>query len=577
MVVLPLNAVSPTPEGRRGSVRLRAGDRRFHDLVARLNAIVWEADGEQYRMTFVSEKCRDLLGFSPQEWLTEPEFWERHLHPEDRALAIARCDAAIRDGRPVELEYRFRTASGEYRWMSDVIGIAEEPGHGRRLIGVMIDITDRKVLEGRLAHLAFHDPLTRLPNRAMLSRHLDERILRSSPSAAILFIDLDDFKTINDSLGHAAGDELLVLVAERLSSRTRADDLVARLGGDEFVVAVGSADRARTLALADRLQRSIQRPYRIRNRNVGMRASIGVVFADGRTDAETLLRDADAAMYRAKQAGKGRVAVFDPGMHIEAVERLDLETDMRAGLRTGQFDLAYQPIVELDTGRVVSFEGLARWRHPGRGLLLPGAFIGLAEGTGLVWDLGVRLLRAGCSQLAAWRAPDGGDEVRLSLNVSPRQLDDARFVETVARSIEHAGLAPAAIDLELTETAFVLDQRQMRRTLDGLSRLGVGLVLDDFGTGYSALSYLTRLPLTGLKIDRSFVHSLVLSDRDAAVVRATIAFAGALGLPVVAEGIETDEQLARLVEMGCRLGQGYLLGMPLGAAEAGERLTERAA
>ena len=542
----------------------RQGDDRFHDLVARLNAIVWEADAEQYRMTFVSDKCRELLGYEPSEWLTEPEFWERHLHPEDRDLAIALTDAAVRDGRPVALEYRFLTANGEYRWMSDVIGIATEPGKGRRLIGVMIDITERKSLEGRLAHLAFHDGLTRLPNRTLLERHLEERLPRLGDNLAVLFIDLDDFKTINDSLGHAAGDELLVQVARRLSAETRGDDLVARLGGDEFVVAVATAERAVTLALAERLLRTIRRPYRVRGRAVSTRASIGIVFANGHSDAETLLRDADLAMYRAKEAGKGRVAVFDTSMHVEAVERLDLEGDMRLGLRRGEFALAYQPIIDLTSGRVVAVEGLARWRHPERGLIPPAAFIPIAERTGLIRVLGGRLLREGTEQLARWRRRHpASSELKLSLNVSPRQLDDFGLVAAVARVLDRARLPADALDIELTETVFVLDQPDMRRTVDALSDLGAGVVLDDFGTGYSALSYLSNLPLTGLKVDKSFVHSMVESERDAAVVRATIAFAQALELPVTAEGVETREQLDRLFEMGCDRAQGFFVGRPM--------------
>jgi diguanylate cyclase (GGDEF)-like protein/PAS domain S-box-containing protein len=312
-----LTVPAPTASGNATSSQLaaaitRADDDKFHDLVARLNAIVWEADGEEYRMTFVSDKSRELLGYDPEQWLNEPEFWERHLHPEDRDRTIALTDAAIRDERAIALEYRFRAADGEYRWMSDVIGIAGGPGN-RRLIGVMIDITDRKLLEARLAHLAFHDTLTRLPNRARLERHLEDRLRAGSGNLAILFIDLDDFKTINDSLGHAAGDELLTYVAERLSAETREDDLVARLGGDEFVVAVQARDRSQVLALADRLLKQIRRPYQVRGRSVATRASIGVVFDEGSADSQTLLRDADVAMYRAKQAGKGRVVVGGGG------------------------------------------------------------------------------------------------------------------------------------------------------------------------------------------------------------------------------------------------------------------------
>jgi diguanylate cyclase (GGDEF)-like protein/PAS domain S-box-containing protein len=566
------------PSSRQLAAALtRPHDDRFHDLVARLNAIVWEADGEQYTMTFVSEQSRAILGYEPEQWLTEPEFWERHLHPDDRERTIALCDAAIRDERAVALEYRFMAADGEYRWISDVIGVAGDPGL-RRLVGIMIDITDRKTLEARLAHQAFHDTLTRLPNRARLERHLEDRLKARTGELSVLFIDLDDFKTINDSLGHAAGDDLLTLVAERLSAETRGDDLVARLGGDEFIVAAEAPDRAHVLALADRLLKAIRRPYRIRGRTVGTRASIGVVFDDGKADAESLIRDADVAMYRAKQAGKGRVVVFDRAMHVEAVERLDLETDMRAGLRLGQFELAYQPILELQTNRVVSVEGLARWTHPRRGPQSPATFIPVAEATGLIWDLGVRLLRIGTGQLAELRTGAGARQtLRLSLNVSPFQLDDPRLVETIGRAISQAGLPPDAVDLELTETAFVLDRQAMRKTLIGLAELGVGLVLDDFGTGYSALSYLSRLPLTGLKIDQSFVRSLIHSERDAAVVRATIAFAKALELPVTAEGVETEAQLARLREMGCDRAQGYLIGRPLSADSIGGLFAELAA
>ncbi|HYY87642.1 MAG TPA: EAL domain-containing protein, partial [Chloroflexota bacterium] len=447
--------------------------------------------------------------------------------------------------------------------------VSEMPAEDERLfIAVVRDITDRKAVEQELTRLAFHDPLSNLPNRALFMdrlQHALERAARQGRPIAVMFLDLDNFKVVNDSLGHKAGDQLLVSVAQRLVGCLRTVDTAARFGGDEFTVLLedltGPED---ALLVADRIANHLNEPFQLDGREVFVTASIGIALTDGSSEtAESLVRTADLAMYQAKTSGKARYAVFDPEMNDRAWRRLETETDLRHALDRSEFVLHYQPIVDLATGRIVEVEALVRWQHPERGLVPPAEFIPTAEETGLIVPLGRWVLAEACAQLRAWGDPD----LVVSVNLAARQFQDAALVEDVARVLKASGLQPWQLKLEITESAAMLDAAATEATLRQLKRLGVHLAIDDFGTGYSALSYLKRFSVDTLKVDRSFVGGLGHDTDDAAIVTAIVALAHTMGLEVTAEGVETADQQARLQRLGCNRAQGYYFARPRDQAE----------
>ena len=417
-------------------------------------------------------------------------------------------------------------------------------------------------------HEALHDPLTGLPNRSLFldrMRHALARAERDSEPVAVLFCDLDGFKTVNDSLGHRTGDRLLMMVAERLAARLRPGDTIARLGGDEFAVLLeelrepGDAARA-----AQGLLDALEAPFELRDREFYVSASIGI--AAGKGDAETLLRDADLAMYRAKSRGKGRYAVFEPGMHTAIVERLELEVDLKRALEREELAVVYQPIFSLVSGSVTGVEALVRWHHPTRGVVLPESFVPLAEESGLIRELGRWVLRKACHQGALWRAKyPGHPGLGIGVNISGAQLREPGLVQEVSDALAESQLDTTGLTLEITETALMESFDEAIEEVDALKSLGVGLAIDDFGTGYSSLRYLRRLPLDVMKIEKSFVGGIGWPGEEPDLLRAIIDLANIFGLRVVAEGIERPEQRERLLELGCELGQGHLLAEPLDA------------
>jgi diguanylate cyclase (GGDEF)-like protein len=428
-----------------------------------------------------------------------------------------------------------------------------------------------------LAHLAFHDVLTNLPNRARFLERLGRALERSQPgSLAVLFLDLDNFKFVNDSLGHEAGDRLLVQVASRLQGCVRPADTLARLGGDEFTILLqdihGASEAA---AVMERVLTQLQAPIHLGGQEVFVTTSAGIAVNDAETlQPEDLLRAADIAMYRAKTDGKARYTVFNTTMAAPAVERLELESDLRQAIARGELRLHYQPIVELSTGHVSEVEALVRWAHPRRGLVPPDAFIPLAEETGLILAIGRWVLEEACRQTQAWRQQfPGPAQLVTSVNVSARQLQQPDLVAVVTRALRDTGLHPGDLKLEITESIAMQDAESTIKTLRELANLGVQLAIDDFGTGYSSLAYLNRFPTNVIKIDRSFVSKLGADGENATVVRGIIALAQALGLDVTAEGIETAEQAEQLRALGCEFGQGYYFGKPQPPQALGELLT----
>ena len=579
-----LVVVEDVTEEQKLRVEARAHERRFHDLVQGLDAIVWEAeakDGDLY-FTFVSRRAEGLLGYPVERWLTEPRFWVDRLHPEDRGAVVSFYHGILEQhldapGESGEIEYRVRAADGREIWFHEAArAVADPASPATRLRGVMVDISARKDMEARLVHLASHDALTGLPNRNLLADRLSQALIsatRHRRAAAVLFLDLDRFKFINDSLGHSMGDRLLQVVAERLSACVREGDTVARLGGDEFVIILEDMARPRDAALlAQKMLDRFTLPFRVEDPVTGTQkfyftASIGISLYPGDgEDAQTLLKNADVAMYRAKEHGGNNYQFFTAEMDTRARKRLSLENALHHALEQEQFVLHYQPQVELATGRVLGVEALLRWRHPEQGLIAPAEFIPLLEETGFIIPVGEWVLRTACAQHRAWREA-GLPPLRMAVNLSARQLRHEHFVDTVAAALADAGMDPDGLELEITESAVMQQVEASLETLRRIHALGVQLSMDDFGTGYSSLGHLKLLPIDTVKIDQSFVRDIPGDENDAAIAQAIIVLTHGLQLKVIAEGVETKEQLEFLRAHGCDAMQGYLFSRPLPADE----------
>jgi diguanylate cyclase (GGDEF)-like protein len=453
--------------------------------------------------------------------------------------------------------------------------------HDSSVRGVVLntrDVSERTALEAQLTHQAFHDPLTGLANRALLRDRAQHALTRTQrqgqPPLALLFLDLDNFKTVNDSLGHAAGDALLVEAARRLLACVRASDTVARLGGDEFAVFVEDpVDDAGYTQVAERIIAALGRPFRLGGREVFVGASLGIALAQDGDGADNLLRNADVAMYMAKTRGKGRYERFAPEMHTTAVERIELGADLRHAIEHDEFVLHYQPIVILESGDITGVEALVRWQHPRRGLLAPAQFIPLAEEMGLILPLGAWVLREACDQAQRWRRRRGSSSpLAVTVNVSGRQLQNDQFIADVRAALAASGLEPHALILELTESVLTDQTETVLTTLEALKAVGVRLAIDDFGTGYSSLSYLQRFPIDILKIAKPFVDDVTEASAPGganrrALAQAVITLGNTLAVRTIAEGIELPQQLDRLRELGCDLGQGFHFSKPLPAAQ----------
>jgi diguanylate cyclase (GGDEF)-like protein/PAS domain S-box-containing protein len=449
------------------------------------------------------------------------------------------------------------------------------------MIGVSSDISERKALEAELERRASHDPLTGLPNRHAFVERIGQVLRRTrrgqnSREVGVLFMDLDGFKTINDSLGHEAGDRLLVAVAERLRNRLRNEDVLARFGGDEFAVLLeDTAGTSEAIRVAQRIAEDLREPFTVDDFQVSVNTSIGITLgtAQANDDPEGMLREADSAMYRAKEQGPGRYAVFDPAMQARAQERLELEAELRRALEQGEFVLYYQPEVSLHDGKMVGIEALLRWQHPQRGLLQPSAFMPLAEETDLIVPIGRWVLEEACAQAKRWEEERPlASPMTMEINLSSKQLRRQGLVRTVEEALARADLEAHTLALDMTETVLIRTSEDNTQALDALKEMGVRLGLDDFGTGYSSLSYLKRLPVDRVKVDKSFVKGLGENATDTALVRMIIDLCHTLGVEIVAEGIETSEQAVLLRDMGCDLGQGYYFARPLRGEELVERL-----
>lgn len=559
-------------ERARAEKELRESRERYELATLGANDGLWDWNMKTNEV-FYSSRWKSMLGFDDDEIGSSSEEWFGRIHPDGIEQVKILVNAHAEGITPhFETEHQILHKDGTYRWvLARGLAIRGEAGKPYRMAGSLTDITDRRRAQDQLLHDAFYDPLTGLPNRSLLVNRLEHALRRTKRSKtylfAILFLDLDRFKNVNDSLGHLCGDRLLVEVGRRLISCVRAEDTVARIGGDEFVILLDNipAAESATAAVA-RIEKVLSLPVTLDGHDVFSPASIGVAIGSSSYErAEDVLRDADIAVYRAKALGRARHVLFDPLMYQKAVAVLELENDLRRAMERGDFFLNYQPIVHLETGTVVSLETLVRWQHPERGLIPPGDFIPLAEETGLIIQIGEWVLKAACAQLRTWKEA-GRPAIRVSVNVSGRQLKLPDFPDFVRNLLQQNGLSTDLLEFEITETVLMDNLEQANSVLDQLTRLGIRLSLDDFGTGYSSLGYLQQFPVHRLKIDRSFIIKIGQHNENTQIVQAILNMASGLGLDVVAEGVETAQAVSRLKGMGCAFGQGFYFARP-GTAE----------
>ncbi len=562
----------------REASSIRASERRFRGLVQYTSdmILICAAPGA---ITYQSPAAGSTWGY-PADGLLGISLIAL-IHPDDQPAAqevweqLRQSPPDGDEGAVRSTGLRLRDQGGTWRQAELVVtNLLHDPAMDGLVVTIR-DVTERKAFEQQLTQQAFYDGLTGLPNRVLFRDRFEQALVRAARQGnvvGLLFLDLDNFKLVNDGLGHQIGDCLLTEAAARLRSCIRAQDTVARLGGDEFVIILelltGEED---ALPVARAITHQFSRPFKLDGRDVVVTASIGIAISGpGREDADNLLRDADVAMYRAKGDGRAHHVVFHPSMHADSLARLELENDLRGALVRSELRVYYQPIVMLDSGAFSEVEALVRWQHPTRGLIAPGEFIPIAEETGLIVPLGLWVLEEACRQVAAWHLQRPSQPaLTLSVNLSPRQFQQPSLVADIARALRDSGLPASCLKLEITESVIMRDVEATIRTLWTLKDLGLKLAIDDFGTGYSSLSYLKRLPIDVLKIDRSFVSGLGQGQEDAAIIHAIMALAKSLNLKVTGEGIETIEQAAQLGDWGCDQGQGYLYSKPLDSQQAG--------
>ena len=549
---------------------------RFRSMIEHGPAVSYiDATDDNASTIYISRQVEDLLGYSPQEWIEDPELWPNLLHPDDRSRALAENERHNETGEPFRMEYRMLHRDGQVVWVHDEATVVrDERGVPRFSHGVMMDISDRKRGEENVAFLAYHDALTGLPSRSMFDELLElslSRARRHDGAVAVIAVDIDDFRLVNDSLGHVNGDEILRMVADRLREATRETDLVARRGGDQFLMLIADLEWeasnemetavVRAEAAAQRVQQAMSAPFVVDRTELYVSVSMGIsIFPKDAGDANGLQRNAEAAMYESKKSGPAGY-VLSSGGAFDSGAKLQFVTRLRKAVDSQRWALHYQPVIELETGRMVGVEALIRWIEPDGTMVPPNDFIPLAEELGLIELIGDWVVRELVYQARAWRELDM--DLEIGFNLSPRQFWQPDLSERILARIGDGGVDPARVLVEITETSAMMDPDRAQDILWDLHRGGLKIAIDDFGTGYSSLSRLREMPVDLLKIDRSFVSNVSHDQQSASIVGAFLELARGLGMTTLAEGIETPEELAFLRERGCLLGQGYLFSKPV--------------
>ncbi|MDJ0717355.1 MAG: EAL domain-containing protein, partial [Prochloraceae cyanobacterium] len=551
---------------------LRESEQRYALASRAANDGLWDWNLNNNRV-YYSPRWKSLLGYEEDEIKDTPEEWFNRVHPDyiDR-LKEEIATHVKHNISHFEISYPIEYRDGSYRWMlCRGIAIADEQGKVYRITGSQTDITLSRLVEEQLRFEALHDTLTNLPNRTFFLEELERVLVTSEQNGdykfSVLFLDLDRFKVINDSLGHLVGDLLLVEFAHRVKNCLGEEQIFARLGGDEFVIILENIqDISDATKLADSIQEKLRKPFNLERHEIFVTVSIGIAQStENYQQIEDILRDADIAMYQAKASGKARYALFEPGMHQEVVTTLQIENDLRRAIEREEFQLFYQPLVRVSNGQIVGFEALLRWLHPEKGMISPGDFIPLAEETGAIVEMGWWILEKACHQMYLWqqRYPNY-PPMMMSVNVSVKQFDEIHNISDRIQEILHkTGLNPSSLKLEITESIIMNNPEKLTVTLDQLKALGIKLSMDDFGTGYSSLSYLYKLPIDTLKIDRSFIKNIDIDSEKLELTQTIINLAKNLNMETIAEGIETSKQLTKLKTLNCKYGQGYLFSKPV--------------
>jgi diguanylate cyclase (GGDEF)-like protein/PAS domain S-box-containing protein len=563
---------------------LRASEEQFRSVVASIPGAVYRCACENWEIRFMSDHIEEICGFPAADFVgTAVRTYGSIIHPDDHRFVIDEIEEALREGSPYRLQYRVIHAAGGVRWVSERgRAILGQDGEGLWLDGVILDVTDQVLAEQARdraedelrrqselnRHQALHDALTGLPNRTLFHDRVQLAILaaeRGHGQVAVLVMDLDRFKEINDTLGHACGDQFLVEAATRLKTTLRLADSISRLGGDEFGMVLQSVDAGSVAAAAIRIRGAFESPFTLEGLPLQIEASIGVaIYPRDAQNVDVLIQRADVAMYAAKNDNIGW-ALYDPDQDRNKPARLSLISELRRAIDERELVLHYQPKIQLRGGVITGVEALVRWNHPTRGLLFPDVFIEIAQETSLIRPFTLYVIDEALRQCHAWAQEQR--TLAVAVNVSARNLIDIDFPDQVGALLDKWDLSPQVLELEITESAIVADMFRMRGVLERLGAMGLRLSVDDFGTGYTSLGYLRRLPITELKIDRSFVANMATSEEDAVIVRSAIDLGRDLGLAVVAEGVEDTDVLARLQELGCDVAQGYLVSRPVPAAE----------